>query len=449
MFQVLDYYASSIFWASIVLSRIVSDSRVPMLSCIPFVEYIPLFYLVRMSDLRVYFEKQVDRLCGVHCLNSLLQGPIFSQSELNKYAAELDKEESALFVADPNQPKPPRSMTISSLSNRPKSHNVDDTGYFSLGVLEKALLSKYNLSVENAARRDIIQQINRDGFESHDGFVIHLRDHWFSARAIPNPNYPGVREWFFLDSLKPGPIPITENDLWGTLQGLIQSGDGFVFVVTGGRLPFPMQSSAKPVLRANQFYLTREEIKKRQQQGEASNGDQGSYNFTVVDPKAKQPVITDWSKLGSGHSLSGQALPARSPEDDELQRAIQASMRSNSKQMVPPEPSSSEPSSNLTTVLVRFPSGQRHVRKFALNKDTVEGLFGWLESLSPEGGSSARVALVGTMDMRGWKLSRSSVPSFSYSLVLGSGTEEESIMPIRTLVEVGLRSGQEAFNLQI
>ncbi len=30
----------------------------------------------------LYHEKQVAALCGVHCINSLLQGPIFSEVDL-------------------------------------------------------------------------------------------------------------------------------------------------------------------------------------------------------------------------------------------------------------------------------------------------------------------------------------------------------------------------------
>ncbi len=41
----------------------------------------------------VYWEKQgVDALCGVHTLNSLLQGPYFNEVELAEMALELDKK---------------------------------------------------------------------------------------------------------------------------------------------------------------------------------------------------------------------------------------------------------------------------------------------------------------------------------------------------------------------
>jgi ataxin-3 len=46
----------------------------------------------------VYFEKQSDdRLCGVHCLNALLQGPFFDAVMLAEIGIRLDEMEKALF----------------------------------------------------------------------------------------------------------------------------------------------------------------------------------------------------------------------------------------------------------------------------------------------------------------------------------------------------------------
>jgi ataxin-3 len=44
----------------------------------------------------LYHEKQVAALCGVHCLNTLLQGPYFSEIELAQIAQGLDELERAL-----------------------------------------------------------------------------------------------------------------------------------------------------------------------------------------------------------------------------------------------------------------------------------------------------------------------------------------------------------------
>ena len=46
----------------------------------------------------IYFEKQSnDRLCGVHCLNSLLQGPYFDPVTLSEIGLRLDQMENELY----------------------------------------------------------------------------------------------------------------------------------------------------------------------------------------------------------------------------------------------------------------------------------------------------------------------------------------------------------------
>ena len=386
-----------------------------------------------MSGLRVYFEKQGgDRLCGVHCLNSLVQGPVFTQVDLNRYASEIEKAEASLLSVDPSKPKPPRQMTIASLSNQPKSEHQDVTGYFSLPVLEKALATKYGISVLNAARKDIIQQINREGLEKHEGFVIHLRDHWFAARAIPNPEYQGVREWFFLDSLKSGPMPATENELWGTLQGIIQSG-GNVFALSEAKLPVPLTASSKPlVLKSHQFVLTREEIKRR------LTGDASPSETTILQD-TKKPKVTDWSSLGTAQTL-GTVLKKSSVHPPPPVAPKQGPVEDYLK----PEPASSEPAENVSSVLVRLSSGQRQVRRFSLKGDSISDLFAWIDTL---GGGT----LVGTMDKRGWKLSRnlSSHVKFSLTSPTNSGADPVEVDGSEPLSSIGIVCGQEAFNLSI
>ena len=50
------------------------------------------------SNSLVYFEKQgEDMLCGLHCINSMLQGPVFDEVSLSQIAQQLDREEAALL----------------------------------------------------------------------------------------------------------------------------------------------------------------------------------------------------------------------------------------------------------------------------------------------------------------------------------------------------------------
>jgi ataxin-3 len=47
----------------------------------------------------IYFEKQgADMMCGVHCINSLLQGPYFDEVSMSQIAISLDQKEKALMA---------------------------------------------------------------------------------------------------------------------------------------------------------------------------------------------------------------------------------------------------------------------------------------------------------------------------------------------------------------
>jgi hypothetical protein len=49
----------------------------------------------------VYFEKQSnDRLCGLHCINSLVQAPQFDAIQLSEIAQGLDELEKKLYEED-------------------------------------------------------------------------------------------------------------------------------------------------------------------------------------------------------------------------------------------------------------------------------------------------------------------------------------------------------------
>ena len=52
------------------------------------------------DDLYVYWEKQEKDImtCGVHCLNALLQGPVFTEVQLSEIALRLDEQEKKLGV---------------------------------------------------------------------------------------------------------------------------------------------------------------------------------------------------------------------------------------------------------------------------------------------------------------------------------------------------------------
>lgn len=100
----------------------------------------------------VYHERQLGNLCGVHCVNNLLQGPRFGPGDLAEIAARLDRKEQRLLrgnsgasrEASPKSPCGSRrgARAWGSAGGCTFSENFDDSadgGNFSIQVLRIAL----------------------------------------------------------------------------------------------------------------------------------------------------------------------------------------------------------------------------------------------------------------------------------------------------------------------
>ena len=58
-----------------------------------------LMALTLYSGDYIYFEKQGrDMMCGVHCINALLQGPYFDEVTMSNIALALDQREKDLMA---------------------------------------------------------------------------------------------------------------------------------------------------------------------------------------------------------------------------------------------------------------------------------------------------------------------------------------------------------------
>jgi hypothetical protein len=180
------------------------------------------------------------------------------------------------------------------------------------------------------------------------------------------------------------------------------------------------------VLKSNQYWLSREEIKKRIAASE-SGQEADSTTFTTVDPK-KRKVETDWSQLGSGQTLTGEPQASRS--DDIENEAIKQAIAESAKELSDPKPEPAANAPDVVSLLVRFPSGQRLTRRFSVDSTSTEDVFEWLEIAAAKAGTllPAEYGLVG----RGWRLNKKRGADLSLSLK-----------------STGLAPGQEAVNLQL
>mmetsp|Transcript_6846 Transcript_6846/g.16713 ORF Transcript_6846/g.16713 Transcript_6846/m.16713 type:complete len:442 (-) Transcript_6846:272-1597(-) len=371
------------------------------------------------SQRQVYWEQQgQDKMCAVHTLNSLMQGPMFSEVELAQIANILDSQEQQLMGG----PSVPGGMGG-------VSQNVDADGNFSLPVMETAL-AQHQIALVNLDRPDVRAGIlgGRGAAYQEEAYICnsHARAHWFCMRKV-------FSKWYDFDSLKAAPTFISDGQLIEFLENTLKQGFT-VFVVRPGS----GNSSAKVVLpqpdkflnrnvQSHQMYLTdrdmdrlrdafiakqNEEAKDAQRVAgeEGGDGDSGGKPaFTMVVPADQRTVETDWSKLGSGNTLGGGGGGASSSNagmgtggagdladvdmDDDMRAAILASLSDLKVPEPLPEPdTSSTPASDVIAVQFRFKSDPPCKRLF-LKTTGMMGLFRFLEYATLDANKSSGKAV--------------------------------------------------------
>lgn len=170
---------------------------------------------VAEQPLLIYFERQQAALCGVHCLNSLLQGPYLSEVELAQIAQELDAAEHELL-------HDARSGGAAALG---EWGNVAEDGMFSSQVLLRALdawgLAAVPLDSPEAAAAKAEPQ-------HEQAFICNLREHWFTVRQL-------YRQWWNLNSTASAPEPLSAFYLAAWLSSVQEQ--GYTIWVIRGQLP--------------------------------------------------------------------------------------------------------------------------------------------------------------------------------------------------------------------
>ncbi|XP_030450058.1 ataxin-3 homolog [Syzygium oleosum] len=173
----------------------------------------------------LYHEVQESKLCAVHCVNTVLQGPFFSEFDLAALASDLDRKERQVMMPQGGG---------DFLSQ--ESHNVSLDGDFSIQVLEKALevwdlqVIPLNSPVAEPAQIDP---------ELENAFICHLQDHWFCIRKVNG-------EWYNFDSLYAAPQHLSKFYLSAYLDSL--KGFGWSIFLVRGNFPreCPISSSEAP-----------------------------------------------------------------------------------------------------------------------------------------------------------------------------------------------------------
>ncbi|CAM6036616.1 unnamed protein product [Sphagnum compactum] len=176
---------------------------------------------VVMVEALLYHEVQESRLCAVHCVNAVLQGPYFSEVDLASMAQDLDQQEQQVML----ESGAGSSHYLNFMAEG--SSNVAADGNFSIQVLNRALeiWSLQCISLEAPEAEEA-----RLSPHKQKAFICNLQAHWFCIRKVGD-------RWYNFNSLYPAPQHLSNFYLSAYLDTLKTSGWS-IFVVQGS-LPSP------------------------------------------------------------------------------------------------------------------------------------------------------------------------------------------------------------------
>ncbi|KAL1195901.1 Ataxin-3-like protein [Cardamine amara subsp. amara] len=249
----------------------------------------------------LYHEVQESNLCAVHCVNTVLQGPFFSEFDLAAVAADLDGKERQVML----EGVATGGFSVGDFFSE-ESHNVSLGGDFSIQVLQKAL-EVWDLQVIPLNRPDAEPaQIDP---ELESAFICHLHDHWFCIRKVNG-------EWYNFDSLLAAPQHLSKFYLSAFLDSL--KGSGWSIFIVKGNFPqeCPMSSSSEA---SNSFgqWLSPEDAERIIKNTSSVQGSSVSNNRSNDNVDQQRP----------NQALSLEEVRTFSEmEDDDLKAAIAASL---------------------------------------------------------------------------------------------------------------------------
>lgn len=173
--------------------------------------------------MQLYHERQLGGLCGVHCLNNLLQGPYFGPGDLAEIGVRLDEQEKFLFLSQ-------GAEGLDDATHVHQPYNVDssaDGGNFSIQVLTMAL-KRYRLELL-PAKHPTACDLMDDPTKAAKAFLLEYRDHWFAVREV-------AECWWNLDSTRDAPTLVSPFYMSAWFGQLSEEGHS-IFLVLGAELP--------------------------------------------------------------------------------------------------------------------------------------------------------------------------------------------------------------------
>uniref|UniRef100_A0A8R1DEB4 Ataxin-3 homolog n=2 Tax=Caenorhabditis japonica TaxID=281687 RepID=A0A8R1DEB4_CAEJA len=159
----------------------------------------------------IFFEHQQAALCAQHALNMLLQDALFTSEDLRVLARQMDQMEHEILGNNAN-----------AIGH---SENMNDSGFFSIQVIEKAL-DAFSLKLTNI-ENPVMADYKMNPLTAR-AYVCNLREHWFVLRKFGS-------QWFELNSINNGPRLLSDTFVTEFLHQL--SAEGYTIFVVQGILP--------------------------------------------------------------------------------------------------------------------------------------------------------------------------------------------------------------------
>ncbi|XP_031249704.1 ataxin-3 homolog [Pistacia vera] len=244
----------------------------------------------------LYHEVQESKLCAVHCVNTVLQGPFFSEFDLAALASDLDGKERQMMLEGGVSASSGDFLTE-------ESHNVSLDGDFSIQVLQKALevwdLQVIPLNCPAAEPAQIDP-------EQENAFICHLHDHWFCIRKVNG-------EWYNFDSLYAAPEHLSKFYLSAYLDSL--KGFGWSIFLVRGNFPKECPISSSETSNGYGQWLLPEDAERITK---SCNSREGPKRIKLTEEQS-DPLLA-----------FGEADAIPEIEDEDLKAAIAASLLDSS-----------------------------------------------------------------------------------------------------------------------
>jgi len=228
----------------------------------------------------IYHEHQASSsgLCGVFCLNNLLQRPALTEFDLDKLAKELDDDERNIMASAGETKEYLRFLKTE------ESFNVGDDGNFSLQVLQAALQKRdlHCIRLNNSNYYGVVCNLSAE-----NAFICNRGQHWFSFRKLLH------EEWYNLNSLLDAPQHMPESRLASYLDDLFDKDDVCIYAVRGN---LPSVSPAnKPTSAAGRWVVAKGSNQEEFDLKVAIHlSKAGSQDVTPMDGEISYPKLPDF-----------------------------------------------------------------------------------------------------------------------------------------------------------